>query len=298
MNVCGKEIRVEGQWIRTARLDGEKYEFLNDPEAALTGLRQSGVRIDLFTFMQRVTEPLPMHSYPMEWDNLAVLPVSTFDTWWNTQVDFKTRNKVRKAEKKGVHVREMPFDEALVRGIWEIYNECPIRQGRPFRHYGKDILTVHREEATYLDRSIFLAAFWDEKLVGFAKLVSDESRTQAGLMNIVSMIRHRDKAPTNALIAQAVRTCAANGIPNLVYANFSYGKRQRDSLSDFKRHNGFRQINVPRYYVPLTNAGRIALHLGFHRKLVDRLPEAVIVSFRSLRNAWYSRRLQCSAKTT
>jgi len=94
MNVCGKEIRVEGRWIRTARLDGEKYEFLNDPEAALTGLRQSGVRIELFTFIQRVTEPLPMHSYPMEWDNLAVLPVSTFDTWWNTQVDFKTRNKL------------------------------------------------------------------------------------------------------------------------------------------------------------------------------------------------------------
>ncbi|HXY51053.1 MAG TPA: hypothetical protein VEI01_16500 [Terriglobales bacterium] len=297
MKVCGREIKVEGRLIRTARLDGEKYEFLNDPEVTLNGLRDSGARIDLFTFMQRLSELSPLHRYPMEWDNLAVLPVSTFDVWWNKQVDAKTRNMVRKAEKKGVHVRETPFDETLVRGIWEIYNECPIRQGKPFPHYGKDLLTVHRAEATYLERSIFLGAFLDEKLVGFVKLVSDESGTQAGLMNIVSMIMHRDKAPTNALIAQAVRTCAERGIPNLVYANFSYGRRHRDSLSDFKRNNGFQQIDVPRYYVPLTSAGRIALRLGFHRRLVDRLPEAVIVRFRNLRHAWYSRKLQ-SASTT
>jgi len=28
MKVGGKEIKVEGRLIRTARLDGEKYEFL------------------------------------------------------------------------------------------------------------------------------------------------------------------------------------------------------------------------------------------------------------------------------
>jgi hypothetical protein len=37
-------------------------------------------------------------------------------------------------------------------------------------------------------------------------------------MHILSMIRHREKAPTNALIAQAVRSCAERGIPYLWYA--------------------------------------------------------------------------------
>src|SRR5439155_6343426 len=113
-----------------------------------------------------------------------------------------------RAEKKGVSVLEAPFDDALVQGISAIYNECPVRQGRPFRHYGKDIETVRKEEATFLDRSIFIGAFLGDRLIGFVKLVTDESRTQAGLMNIVSMVQHRDKAPTNALITQAIRSCA------------------------------------------------------------------------------------------
>src|SRR5204863_6767079 len=84
-------------------------------------------------------------------------------------------------------------------------NESPIRQGRPNAHFGKDISTIRELEATFLDWSIFIGAFLGEELIGFVKLVTDENRTQANMMNIVSMTKHRDKAPTNALIAQAVR---------------------------------------------------------------------------------------------
>src|SRR5439155_10043151 len=125
---------------------------------------------------------------------------------------------------KGVVIREVPFDHSLAKGICGIYNECPIRQGRRFPHYGKDLDTVHREEATFLESSVFAGAFWRDRLIGFTKLVADETRTQAGLMKIVSMVCHRDKAPTNALIAQAVRSCADRGISYLVYSNFAYGE--------------------------------------------------------------------------
>jgi len=81
MNVCGREIRVHGRLIRIARLDAEKYHFLEDPQPLLDGLRKCGTRVDLFTFMQRVQETEPKYSYPMEWDNFAALPVSTFDHW-------------------------------------------------------------------------------------------------------------------------------------------------------------------------------------------------------------------------
>src|SRR5258707_98512 len=156
MRVCGKDIRIEGRVVRTARLDADRYHFLDDPEAIIEGLRKSGKRIDLFTFMQRLPETTPKYAYPMEWDNLAVLPVSTFDHWWTQQIRSFPRNRARQAEKRGVELREVPFDNALVRGIWEIYNECPVRQGRQFPHYGKDFETVHREEATFLDCSVFI----------------------------------------------------------------------------------------------------------------------------------------------
>jgi hypothetical protein len=228
----------------------------------------------------------------MEWDNLAALPVSTFDHWWTRQVNDKTRNMVRRAEKKGVSIREVPFDDNLVQWISAIYNECPIRQGKPFAHYGKDIETVRKEAGTFLDRSIFIGAFLGERLIGFVKLLSDETRTQAGLLHIVSMIEHRDKAPTNALVAQAVRSCAARQIPNLVYSRFSDGNKQRDSLMDFKEHNGFKRVDLPRYYVPLTVIGRVALRLGLHKRLADLVPEPVLIRLRKLRNARYERKLQ------
>jgi hypothetical protein len=292
MNVCGKDIKVQGRLIRVAGLDADMYEFLEDPEAALDALRKCGVRIDLFTFMQRLPETSPKYRYPMEWDNLAALPVSTFDHWWTRQVNDKTRNMVRRAEKKGVSIREVPFDDNLVQGISAIYNECPIRQGKPFAHYRKDIETVRKEAGTFLDRSIFIGAFLGERLIGFVKLLSDETRTQAGLLHIVSMIEHRDKAPTNALVAQAVRSCAARQIPNLVYSRFSDGNKQRDSLMDFKEHNGFKRVDLPRYYVPLTVIGRVALRLGLHKRLADHVPEPVLVGLRELRNVWYKRKLQ------
>src|SRR6202043_417643 len=119
---------------------------------------------------------------------MAALRVSTFDDWMTKQVDFKVRNKVRKATKNGVVVREVPFDDDYVAGIHAIYNESPTRQGKAFWHYGKDFETVRKMNATFMDRSIFIGAYLEGILIGFVKLVFDENRTQAGLMQIVSMI--------------------------------------------------------------------------------------------------------------
>ena len=290
MIVGGKEIRVSGRMVRMARLDGEKFRFLEDPETVLDGLRKSRTRIDLFTFTQRLPNTKPLFPYPMEWDNFAAIPISTFEEWWTKQLGFKARNKAKQAEKKGLVLREVPFSDELVRGISEIYNECPIRQGRRFPHFGKDVETIHREEATYLESSIFIGAFSGDRLVGFIKILIDETGTQAGLLNIVSLISERDKAPTNALVASAVKACATRGIVYLTYSNFSYGKKQSDSLSDFKERNAFQRIEIPRYYVPLTMLGQAALRLGLHHRLSERIPEPLAVRFREFRDAWYKRR--------
>jgi hypothetical protein len=287
-----KELRISGRALRIARLDAELYHFLLDPEPMIDRLRRSQDRVDIFTFMQGLPETAPKYVYPMEWDNLAILPISSFENWWNNQIGFKSRNKAKQAEKKGIEIREVQFDENLVRGIWEIYNECPVRQGRQFRHYGKDLGTVHKNEATYLDFSTFIGAYQGEELIGFIKMVSDEAGVQAGLMNILSKLKQKDKAPTNALLAQAVKSCADRGISYLVYGNYAYGNKQRDSLSDFKERNGFKRIEIPRYYVPLTRLGRVALRMGLHHRLVERIPESIAGRLRDLRRHWYSRTAQ------
>src|SRR5206468_10786692 len=92
VNVCGKEMKVSGQLVRTARLANEGFEFVENPKAVLCELREAAKRIDLFTFTQKATETSPKYDYSLEWDNFAALPVCTFEHWWAKQVDGKTRN--------------------------------------------------------------------------------------------------------------------------------------------------------------------------------------------------------------
>ena len=292
MIVCGKDIRVSGGLVRIARIDGDKYNCPDDPEALLAGLRKCGSRIDLFTFLQKLPDSQPKYSYPMEWDNLAVLPVSTFDHWWNHQIRSFPRNRARQAEKKGVILREVPCDETLAQGICEIYNETPVRQGRPFPHYGMTIERAREYAGTFPDRSIYVGAFVGDTMIGFIKLVTDETRSHACLVHILSMVKHKDKAPTNALIAHAVKACAERGISHLVYENFTYGKKQGDSLSHFKEVNGFSQMDLPRYYIPLTPLGRMAFRLRLHHRFLERIPAPVADKLREFRKAWMDRDAQ------
>ena len=290
--VDGVSIRIDGRLLRVARLERERYVQLPDPKAALNGLQRCGHRVDVFTFMQRLPETRPKYEYPMEWDNLAVLPITTYDHWLKNQIRFAPRGRLRQAEKKGVATREVPFSDSLVKGIWEIYNETPVRQGKRFPHYGKNLETVYQEEATHLDHSIFIGAFLGDQLIGFIKLVQDEARNEATVINIVSLVRHKDKCPTNALVAHAVRSCAERHLPYLVYLKFAYGKRERDGLSDFKERNGFQRVDLPRYYVPLTPVGWAAVRLGLHHRVVEILPGSVVTKFNELRASWYRRKYQ------
>lgn len=295
MKICGRDIKIQGSLVRIARPDGDKYTFPEDPEAYLKELRACGSRVDLFTFMQKLPETTPRYSYPLEMDNLAVLRVTTFENWWNNQIRSYPRNRARQAAKRGVVLREVPYGEELIQGICSIYNETPVRQGKRFPHYGMTPEKARRYAGTFLDRSIYIGAFIGDAMIGFIKLVMDESRTQACLVHILSMVQHKDKAPTNALIAQAVQSCADHHVSYLVYEHFTYGRKKGDSLSHFKEVNGFERVDIPRYYVPLTPIGRMALRLGLHHRLADRIPEPVAGKFREWRRAWYERRLQTSS---
>ena len=288
MHILGKEIRVEGTLIRMARV-AEGYDSVDDPIQLMAAFRKAGLRVDLFTFMQHLPDPVPRHDFFMEWDNLAAMPVGSYDQWFTQKVDSKMRNKLRKAEKNGVEVREVPFDDALIAGISAINNETPIRQGRRFPHYGDSLETVRRKNGSFSERAVFLGVFFEGSLIGYAKLVPDEGAGQAGLMQITAMIQHRDKSPNNLLIAQAVRSCAQRKIPYLWYANFAYGKKERDTLADFKKENGFERIDLPRYYVPCSKLGEMALHLGLHRGVKEYIPWPILKQALRVRNSLYSR---------
>jgi hypothetical protein len=280
---------ISGSLLRLARAESELHDPVEDPAAVVAALRRAGRRADLFTFMQRLPDTEP--KFPglhLEWDNVAAVPVGSFEHWWTEQINDKTRNMVRKLEKKGGEIRLVALDEALAAGITAIYNEMPIRQGKKFWHFGKNADEVLAENATFPERSLFIGAYFKGRLIGFVKLVCEQGF--ASMMQIISMVKHRDKAPTNALVAKAVEICSERGIPYLVYAKYIYGRKGADSLSDFKRHNGFEKIDLPRYYVPLNLWGRLALRWNWHHGFREKLPRWVVMKLLAARGKWYERR--------
>ena len=280
MEVDCKRILIEGEIPRIARLEQEWYEDVEDPRTLINQLCKSEPRPDIFTFWQRLPDTEPKYSYPMELDSIAALPIKSYSLWWEKQIDRKARNKIRKAQKNGVVVKPATFDDRFVRGITSIFNETPIRQGRHYLHYGKDFETIKREFSRFLFREEIFGAYLGEELVGFIMLAYAENYAYLG--QIISKIAHRDLAPNNLLLAKAVERCAEKGVPYLVYALWL-----EDSLGDFKRSNGFQKFDLPRYYVPLTGKGKLALKLGLHRGWKEAVPKPLRKSLKKLRRRWY-----------
>ncbi len=112
----------------------------------------------------------------------------------------------------------------------------------------------------------------------------------ATLFHIISMDEHYDKRPTNALIAKAAEVCEQKGISHLFYGKFIYGNKRRSSLVEFKRRNGFQQVNFPRYYIPLTLKGELFVRLRLYRGFSGLLPEPILHVALSCRG-WYYKRI-------
>jgi hypothetical protein len=293
VNINGVSLFVSGRFIKLGVVNDEYWLEAgpyDDPEKIIEHIKINQVKIDIFTFSQKLWDTTPKYGYHIEWDNIAALPIKTFEHWWTKQVNDKTRNMVRKAQKKGVEVKVVKFDNSLIEGIAAIYNETPVRQGRHFRHYGKDIESIRSENSSFLERSEFLGAYCGNELIGFIKLVY--MGEVAGMMQILSKIKDRDKAPNNALVAKAVEVCAERGIRHLTYSKFIYGKKGVDPVAEFKHHNGFKKIDVPKYYIPLSLKGIIGLKLNFHHDFSEQLPPALLLYLRKYRSKWLLRSVQ------
>jgi hypothetical protein len=288
VRVQGYTVVLPGKWLRIARLFDEDWIAASiHPESFIADLKNASPRPDIFTFAQRVSDTQPKYPYRFEWEDVAAIRIRTYDEWWNALPRIGRKN-MRRAARCGVVVEPVAFDDSLIRGIKEIYDETPIRQGRRFWHYGKTLEAVRSANATYLDTSEFLAAYCNGKMIGFAKLVYVGG--VARIMQILSRQAQRDKRPTNALLAKAVEVCYRRGVTHLIYGHYTHGNKTHAPLTDFKRRNGFERIQFPRYFVPLTRKGEAAIAFRLHLGLGNLLPGRLTDFLLSARAAFYAGR--------
>ncbi len=271
----GCTVFATGSWLKTAQLfDEELIEsgHFPDPRAVVSQLRDGRFPADVFTFARPGEAAAEQYEFPSEWDNLAVVPTSSFDDWWNG-LPQETRKNTRLAAKRGVVVKAVTIDDSLVRGIKDIYDESPMRQGKRFWHHGKDLETVRAINSTYPDRSQFVGAFVEDKLVGFIRYVRVDRF--AVIVQIIAMESQRDKKPINALLTHTIEVCQSQGMATLTYGKFDYGVNKDSSLTEFKRRNGFSELRFRRYFAPLTPQGRFAVSTGLHLGIRNVLPLSV-----------------------
>jgi hypothetical protein len=280
--VDGKELLVAGRFVKTARLLSEAHVPLEDPVSFVQQVRRSRLRADIFTFVQSVNDRIPKYAFQQTLDQLAVLPITTYDDWFTKRLYNKPRNMIRKALKSGIEIRLEEFSEPLVEGIKAIYDETPIRQGKRNYHYREDLDTIRKGHSRFLERSQFITAYYAGELIGFVKVTF--SQEGAFLVNFASKISHRDKAVSSALVAKAVEICADRKSKFVVYGVWGSGGTR--GLVEFKVANGFECFEVLRYYVPLTWRGRIALKAGVHQSVVHKMPAWCVEAAAKVRKTW------------
>ena len=283
-----RTVAVTGTWFRAARFHEEEWQAGNplaDIDAFITSLREAQPKPDIFSFspgLEFLHQKFPFRSEP---EDAAVVQLSSFDIWWES-LPQEARKNVRRSERRGLTVRVAAFDDLLVSGIKKLYDETPVRQGRRFWHYGKDVQTIRAENSSFLERSEFVGAYFNDELIGFIKVVYVGK--VARIMQILSANAHYDKRPANALLAKAIEISCHKGMSYFVYGRYFYGNKGDTPITEFKRRNGFERIIVPRYFVPLTANGRLILALNLHQGVKNLIPRPIINSLLDIRSRVYS----------
>ena len=290
-------IAVMGRILKTAVIKGEAWlekKSINDPTRLIKALEASGLKVDIFHFNQMLPDLEPKYHYPIGWQNVAAIPLTSYSDWWENRASQVTRKNVRRSAKRGVAIRRVEFNDSLIEAIVRINNEVPVRTGRKFWHYGKSFETVKKDYSAYLERSEFLGAFYQNEIIGFSRLILQGEI--ASVMQLLSFNAHYDKRPSNALIAAAVESCVSKGIRYLIYGQYTYDDNADNPLTEFKRRNGFEPYLVPGYYVPFTFKGRLAIKLNLHAGLKKLMPKPLMNLARILRARHYERKKTPLAK--
>ena len=303
------EVRAKGRWVkipaiqvnddtliatgrrlRIAKIRGEEMreKAIEAPELYLEALKKERaiLKADIFTFAQKLPSTNQLFPYRMERESIAAIPLVTFKDWWDG-LPQESRKNTRRSQKRGVTLSIRRLDPDVVEGIRGVNDDSPTRQGAKNAYYGLTSEETVKRYGEFDGRCDFICAYSGEEIIGFLHLVYREN--VAAILNLTVRPSHLDKKPANALVTKAVEICDGRGISYITYGNYNYGNKRDSSLREFKIRNGFEEILVPRYYVPLTLWGRMCMGLNLHRGLIGILPSSVIAVGLRARTVWYKK---------
>ena len=290
VDVNGNKLIATGKWLRTAKVRAEEMmeKELENPETYIEKLKSDAndaLKADIFTFTQKLPATQPKHPYPMEWESVAAIHLTSFKQWWEG-LPQETRKNVRRSQKRGVTIGIKQFDDDLIQAIRQVNDESPLRQGMRNGYYGKGYEETKKLYGEFVGRCDFICAYFGDELIGFLHLVYRGD--VAAILNVTTKQSHFDKRPANALIAKMAELCEAKGISYISYGLYNYGNKRDHPLRTFKIRNGFKEILMPRFFVPLNRWGRLCMKAKLHRGRIGILPHSVITIAAGARSLLYN----------
>jgi len=291
IEVNGDVLITTGKRLKIAKIRGEEMreKEIEDPEIYLAALRSDKGRVlkaDIFTFSQKIPDVQLKYFYPSELESVAAISIVSFKDWWEA-LPQESRKNVRRSQKRGVVIHAKELDSTVVEGIRSVNDDSPMRQGVQNAYYGLSSEDTWKRYGEFNGRCDFICAYAGEEMIGFLHLVY--RKNIAAILNLTVKPSQFDKRPANALVAKAVEICAARSISHITYGLYNYGNKRDSSLREFKIRNGFEEILVPRYFVPLTVWGKLCMKGNLHRGLIGILPPSLISVGLRARTMWYKR---------
>lgn len=291
IEVNGDVLITAGKRLKIAKIRGEEMreKEIEDPEVYLSALRSKKGRIlkaDIFTFAQKLPDVQAKYPYPSELESVAAISIASFKDWWEA-LPQESRKNVRRSQKRGVEIKLRALDSALVEGIRSVNDDSPMRQGVQNAYYGLSSEDTWKRYGDFNNRCDFICAYAGEEMIGFLHLVYRGDI--AAILNLTVKPSQLDKRPANALVARAVELCDSKRISHITYGLYNYGNKRDSSLREFKIRNGFEEILVPRYFVPITAWGKLCMKANLHRGLIGILPPFVISVGLRARTMWYKK---------
>src|SRR5437867_1543706 len=102
VKVQNRTVVITGTWLKIASLFDEEVidgDVIQDPESFWHELARMKCGADILTFCQRIPETQPRYCYPFEWDNVAAVPITTYEEWFSTRIGADVKRNVKKAAK-------------------------------------------------------------------------------------------------------------------------------------------------------------------------------------------------------
>jgi hypothetical protein len=77
LEIAGQTYTISRGPANVVQLEDEWYEDVHDPLAVAAALKAARTKVDLFTFWQRLPDTEPHFCFPIEWESIAAMPVTS-----------------------------------------------------------------------------------------------------------------------------------------------------------------------------------------------------------------------------